>query len=47
MDLLLLLSLVLRFWLVAHAWVLLVRWAEARVTRAAVPGPRSIEKEAP
>lgn len=44
-DLPLLLSLVLRFWLVAHAWVLLVRWAEARVTRPTVPSPGSIEKE--
>ena len=44
-DLPLLLSLVLRFWLVAHAWLLLVRWAEACVTRAAVPGPVSIEEE--
>ncbi|MFH0130469.1 hypothetical protein [Variovorax sp. EL159] len=41
----LLLSLALRFWLVAHAWVLLVRWAEARATRPAVPGPAPVGKK--
>lgn len=43
----LLLSLALRFWLVAHAWVLLVCWAEARATRPAVPGPALAQKKTP
>lgn len=38
MDLTLLLSLVLRFCVVAHVWTFLVLWAEARVTRPAAGG---------